>query len=623
MKKNFKKVTSVCCALSVMGCSLAFSACDKYVENSSELLNEIADGFALALMGDDIFSWNAYSVSPSKSFGYTQYTADENLSWYSYSTLTASDAKATYNAFNEYKTMLKKVDAKSLSGVDVATYNSVSKAIDVYMEYYGSKYVTTFELIDCSYISSDGGYVASFASSFENFDFRDERDVANLLTVTISTERAFDTYIDYAFDRNQKGYPLYDYTVNGMCEYLDDVYDDGENYYLYDVIDAKLDNAEFLSDSVREDYRARYNAALTENFMTGVHKLSEDLSAYSGQEMVTQRSYLASAGSAGRAYYEWLFYKYTGEKKSNNDMLSLYNTLYDEYAAAYNNALVIAQSVEAMEQTNPDVYNEFNALLSGESSLLGLETPQEILEYLKEAAKSIVYDLQTEPTIGFKYMDDTVATRSNTTAYYSLTPLDDLDSAENITINGYSLENSSMDLLPLLAHEGYPGHLYAYVNAKENGTKLISVIMNSLAFAEGWAQYAELATLEYIADTESGASALYADYTANMTYANYLGTLMSEMQVNYFGYTVSTYVGMGIPMEEAKYYVETFMEIPAVYVPYGYGMYVMCDIHKDAKDTLGDKYDAKEFNKQLLADGFAPTLTRAREIQKSYVKNNK
>lgn len=76
-------------------------------------------------------------------------------------------------------------------------------------------------------------------------------------------------------------------------------------------------------------------------------------------------------------------------------------------------------------------------------------------------------------------------------------------------------------------------------------------------------------------------------------------------------------------MAEARELIEAFMESPAVYIPYGYGMYVMTDIHNEAKTKLGDKYDAPEFNGRLLADGMAPTLKRAKEISKAYIAEKK
>ena len=60
--------------------------------------------------------------------------------------------------------------------------------------------------------------------------------------------------------------------------------------------------------------------------------------------------------------------------------------------------------------------------------------------------------------------------------------------------------------------------------------------------------------------------------------------------------------------------------MPCAYVPYGYGMYIMLELHDIAREELGGKYSEVEFNKLLLAEGMGPTLDRAIDITSEYVK---
>ena len=76
---------------------------------------------------------------------------------------------------------------------------------------------------------------------------------------------------------------------------------------------------------------------------------------------------------------------------------------------------------------------------------------------------------------------------SNAVAYYMKSALDNTGS-EYITLNPVKLGSStSNDVLGTLAHEGYPGHLYAYVYSKELGLSNIATVMTSTAHGEGWA----------------------------------------------------------------------------------------------------------------------------------------
>lgn len=616
MKKRMKTAAACACAIASVGCAvLGFAGCGGKNVDPSKQVNAIADELALALLGDDIFSWNAYSVSPGKSFGYSRYGEP---SWYSYSEISQSDIQQVKSAFESYKSMLDGIDINKLSNADAATYRSVGSVLDTYISYYGSSYAATFDLLGGDYINAEGGYVANFAMMFENFEFRTERDVKDLITVTQSTGDAFITYLDFADARVDAGYPLYDYSVCGMIEYLDEVIAADDEYYLYEVAASKVDGASFLAESVKTTYKNQFRSALDNSFMTGVSALAAGLDEYTGNVVNSDVSYLGGSGPAGKAYYEWMFAQKTG--MTGVKMTTLYNDLIDVYFDTLDASDAVLAKVDGMSETDPDAYAEFNSYMDGEKALLDLETPQQVLDYLKIAAKKIVPDLKTTPDIGFKYMDETAASRTNTLAYYMSTPLDDLDATEHITINGYLLEQGGTDLLPLMAHEGYPGHLYAYVNAKENGTKLISAAMNCIAFSEGWAQYTALSVLNDIAETEGeSAAGLYAEYSMYNMYSGYISSLLFDMQINYFGQRAQDYAGDDISIEEARGLIEAFMEDPAVYVPYGYGMYVMTSIHEEAKTALGDDYNAPEFNGRLLADGMAPTLKRAKEITAKYI----
>lgn len=605
-------------AVAAVGCAMfGVVGCGNKEQSPSQRLNALADDFALALMGDDIFGWNAFSVTPGRSFGYTRYGEP---SWYSFSQISDSDASDVLGAFGAYKSMLETIDFDKLSNADASTYRSMENVLDTYIDYYGSGYAREFDLIGGDYISDEGGYVSSFATTFENFELRSERDVKDLIAVTNTTDDAFITYLDYAQARIDAGFPLYDCTVNSMIDYLDAVKAQGSNYYLYDVAANKIENASFLSDTVKTKYKNQMKAALDNGFMTGVRTLAAGLDEFTGNVVDCDVSYLGAYGEVGKAYYEWMFAQKTGERGVELD--GLYDELFAVYMTALDREDAIIEKAAALEQTAPEEFTEFSAYMEGEKELLGLETPQEVLDYLKVAAKKIVPDLKTEPDIGFKYMNPTEAERSSTLAYYMSTPLDDLGATEHITLNGYLLEQGSTGLLPLMAHEGYPGHLYAYVNAKENGTKLISAVTGCTAFSEGWAQYTALAVLNNIAEEEGDSAAgLYAEYSMMNMYEGYLSSLLMDMQINYFGRTAQDYVQAGATddIEQARMLIQAFMGIPAMYVPYGYGMWVMTGIHDSTKEILGDKYDAPEFNGMLLGDGMAPTLARAKEIATEYI----
>ena len=604
---------AACMALGTTGCTSFFGL------GPIMTVDELADTLTVSLLGNSAYNWNVFSVDPKGSFGVDPV---DNATWYSYQAMTNNDIKQVRSLFNMFNTDLQRNNLSDLSAKDAVTYRTLEYTINSYYDYYNSDNALAYELIGGRYIDSFGGYVAEFASMFENYALRTENDVKNLLSMTKSTRSAFSSYLEYAAAREKKGYPLYDYTVCAMQDYLDDVTEQGDEYYLYSVAQSKLDGAAFLSASDKSRYKAEFASAIDSYFMRGVRELSSGLDRYKGNVVTTDKSYLAAYGRVGKKYYEWQFEEKTGIRNAN--IGNVYNEMLGMYFEKAERMEEITEYVDSAEQSDPALYNAFYAYKNGEEVMLGLTAPEAVLDYLKIAAQNIVPDLNSTPEIDFKYMDRTAGEISNVLAYYLLSPVDERNSAEHITLNPYTLESDTSRLLTTVAHEGYPGHLYAHVNAKERGVNALTLIQTCSSFSEGWAKYVEVATLRGIAAaTDDRALQLYCEYAECNEITGYLNSVMLDIQVNYMGRTVADYVEAGMEEEDARYIVESLMEHPSTYVPYGYGFYVMLDIHDSAMASLGDKYDEVAFNGYLLSEGAGPTIPRAKALAKQFISKNK
>lgn len=616
MKLRKKSIAVILCFVLIASC-LCFGLSGCFLFNKSYTVDELADMLAKSLMGNDYLNWNVFSVDPENSFGVE---FGDDISWYSYSAITDEDIKDAKELFDAYKSLLKEYDVSKLSEKDKITYRSLDYTVNTYSDYYGSPYAKQFSLIGGSYINSEGGYVAEMASSVENFIFRDEDDVKGLLKIIESAEQAFETYLDFADDRLDCGYPLYDCTVISMQNYLKDVLGQGNDYYLYDFMAKKIDEASFLTAESKQSYKNEYSEAISDSFMKGVKTLSDGLENFKGYVEITEESYLAAFGDAGRAYYKWRFESLTGIRNAN--ISKVYDELYDAYVLYANACRKVLAEVEGKKESDKAFYDGFYAYYNGEKGIFNSKNPVDMLAYLKNLSEKIVPPLNATPEIDFKYIDETVADITNTLAYYVVSPLDDLNSAEHITINPNALKGDMTDLLTTIGHEGYPGHLYAHVKAKESGLNLLTLIDRCTAFSEGWAKYVELSILDIIGgESEDKALKAYCEYYRNYILFAFISNVLDDMNVNYFGKTVSEYVSDGVAETTATAIIEAYMEIPAAYLPYGYGMYVVENLHNDAKVSLGDKYDEVEFNGKLLSEGFGPTFIRAGEITEEYINS--
>lgn len=599
----------------VTGCVVALNAvcgCTRVNIYTDARMEELAEAIAMTFLSGDAYSMNVMTVDAKNSYGVDRV---EDPRYYMYSETTDDDIDSVLYALRYYDKQLKNFKPSKLGAASASTYRYARQLIDKYLEYYESPYTKEFELIGADYINSSGGYVADFASMVENYAFRCKADVDELLTMTLHVDESFATYLDYMDDREDADMPLYYYSVNGMQEYLDEITELGDDYYLYEFVDNKIDGTTFLSAAEKTQYKTQYAAALKNHFMHGVKELSDGLAARKGDAIEVEQSYLAEYGQIGRAYYDWCFRNKTGF--SSVDYVQLFQELSAKQTVY---AGKLSRAASAVSSLSPAEQADFEAYAEGDKVLLGLTDPEDMLDFLKELAKSYVPDLKSEPTIDFKYMDRTAAEITNVGAYYLHSPADEIDSPEHITINPVYAEQYPSETLMTVAHEGYPGHLYAYVNAKENGANIMSLGFSCTAFSEGWARYTECSVLDYIAaESDDRAVKLYCEYKKYEMLVENIGTVLYDLNVNYFGSTVSDLVDSGIRESTARIMIETLMEMPTAFVSYGYGLYSMMELHDRARVALGDDYNEVEVNGRLLSEGMGPSLDRAKEIIDEYI----
>jgi hypothetical protein len=225
----------------------------------------------------------------------------------------------------------------------------------------------------------------------------------------------------------------------------------------------------------------------------------------------------------------------------------------------------------------------------------------------------VVYELESKPEIGVTWMDPTTTVNTNTVAYYMKSPLDSF-SNEYIHLNGRALSENNFETLASIAHEGYPGHLYAFVNVKEN--KNLSNFVRIATFTghgEGWTKYIEARFNTYLADIHKDDDHA-ADYKAFELYNNawaafvYLFYTRVDFGVNYEGGDGAAIVkfakSQGLNISDGDDLFNTLNESAAQYPAYGYGQAMFLDIHERTANLLGAAYNEKELNQVILNQGW-------------------
>lgn len=577
-----------------------------YNEDNPEF-KEFLDMFFVEYLEGDQLSVNIFCENPS-DFGLEHYDAE----WYTYESSTEEEMAEYVEYITELYTELQSFADAKLSKLQEVAYRKVESFLVENIESYK---IEDIEYLNLRYIDSFGGYVADFLTYMEAYSLRSEAEVQDIVKYIQSTKTAFPSYLTYAKDRADHGYALADYSIKEMRGYLKDLLEEDAkegNYYLTDVINGKIDGLTFLNDEQKEEYKATVKSEMENSFIYGVQALYDGLEQFEGLLPEEEEGYWAKYESGKELY-----------KINLQSLLGLNNFSFEQY---------IKELEATLNATSKEYMDLFYAIANDNGFMTSAQidahvskypifdgTPDEMMVFLKDFAPTIVPELKSNPEINIKYMDTASAKVSNAVAYYMKSALDNT-AGENITLNGEKLGNKN-DVIGTLAHEGYPGHLYAYVYSKEIGQHNLSTIMTSTAHAEGWATYVELKLYDYAMSLSNDKKYIQVmEYLKAEHAQGFLLETRIDVGIHYEGWTVKEVAefldGLGFNGGAAQGIYDQFIEMPTTYAAYGYGKLYFVKLHNEAQKVLGVYYDEIEFNAMLLSRGW----TSLGELENTYLE---
>ena len=538
--------------------------------------------------------------------GFDQYTTEA----YQSDLETVAEERRTVNSWKEEKLSLaQKVTLRRIDEY-VTMYENLLADYD-------------YEFISVNYVDQYGGYVADFPTYVESYSLRNTEDIEDYIKMIESVGEAFPSYYDYIVAKKEKGKGFSEFTLtefNSQLGVMINDFESDEGYYLSRVTIDKLDAAKEelgLTDAEYNTYKAQLEHGINETMYNALKDLSANVT-----EFIATNDYF------DKADYNPAYYGST-TKGQNLYFAQLQNRLgifnlnpktylaeIEEYLAYYKNKFKAAQSVltdyaSAIQDGDETVYDYGDDILN-------------VFDYLFEFADEIVYPLSSTPEIDVTWMDPSTTVNTNTLAYYMKSALDSF-SNEYIHLNGRSLGECNYDTVTTIAHEGYPGHLYAYVNTKENPNLTnLTRIATYTGHGEGWAKYVEYRIHEFMYEKSIG-TAHEKDYKALMEYAQawepyvFMIYTRADFGINYQGWKVSDAAKFmkenGLNDAAAQEFFDTLNESASQYPPYGYGQVVFIEFHEKAKALLGAAYDERELNKVILNQGWCSL-----DSLKGYVK---
>ena len=366
-------------------------------------------------------------------------------------------------------------------------------------------------------------------------------------------------------------------------------------------------------ETVPQADRAALQAQAQQIIATRIVPAYRTLQAFFNDEYLprSRDSIGASELPDGRAYY---------------DYLAAYNTTTDLTADQIHDIGLkeVARIRASMEKIKAEVgfkgtLGEFFTYLRTDPKFFH-KTPQELLVAYRDVSKRIDPELvkisRTIPRLpyGVRPIPDTIAP-DTTTAYYQ-------GGAADGTRPGYYYVNlyrpemrPIWEMMPLSLHEAVPGHHFQFARSLElPDAPMFRKTAYFVAYSEGWGLYAEQLGFDM---------GLYDDPYDRMGQLAYemwrAVRLVVDTGMHAKGWSrdkAIAYFKDNAPKTDQDIVneIDRYIGDPGQALAYKIGQLKISELRARARDKLGDRFDVREFNDEVLSTGSVPLAALERHI---------
>ncbi len=511
-------------------------------------------------------------LTDPEAYGITEYP--ETLGDYSIQALQDNYAELR----EDYEKLLS-IDRSALSPELQTDYDILLEYMETEQE--GEKFL----LYDHPF-SAISGVQVELPIVLAEYSFRTPEDAEHYLALLSSIDEYYDQLLKYVQAQKEAGIFLSDQTISDVLDSCQSYLDAPETGMMAETFLSRLDSLTELSQEDREALISRNEEILKNDFTAAYVTLTEGLEDMKGH---AESPSGASSLPNGTEYYEYLLKSSTYTSYQNPKALK------DAIAGRMLDELDHAQ--ELMSQDPELIYDLYQFDFS-------IQDPEDALTDLQT---KLLTDFPEVPAYAYEVRTLPEALEPYTSPAFYLSPPIDTQNENFIYINQSSVAARN-DIYTVMAHEGYPGHLYQcnYFNTVNHS--LLRSLMSFSCYVEGWATYVQYLAYQWddqirpelaelLAINESAYLALYAlvDYQVN-----YEGMTVEEL-----GEFLNELFRISNP-EAADSLYQIVCEDPANYMKYYVGYLEISEMREKAEEVLGNDFDAKAFHTFLLDFGPAP-----------------
>jgi uncharacterized protein (DUF885 family) len=412
------------------------------------------------------------------------------------------------------------------------------------------------------------------------YHFFEKADLEDYIGVLKSVPAYFDELTAFEREKADRGLFMPDRTADHVIKQCEDFAKSPEDNLLLAAFEENIAEIEWLSEEEKADYKEANRDGVLNYVVPAYKKLAQDLRALKGTGV-------AAGGLArypnGREYYAELLKDEVGFSLTPEEAEELLLEKYDEYW----------DEIWAIVSDNEEIWDELDALQYPENE------PDAILKYLQTAIADEFPDLGPVQ-YAVKKVDASLED-SSSPAFYLTPPIDDMDN-NVIYINEAAVANDAADIFTILAHEGFPGHLYQTNYFMKSDPAPVRNLLPYTGYSEGWATYVEMQSFQLAGFSEDLAAIEKRDSAMMLILYEYI-----DIGVNYYGWdmeqTGAALEEFGYPASAAEVMFDAVADEPAMYAPYTFGFLAFEAMREKAEAALGKRFDAKEFHQFILETG--------------------
>lgn len=474
-------------------------------------------------------------------------------------------------------------------------------------------------------LSPNSGMQQTLPVLFSEYRFTKRKDIDDYLSLLSQTDDYFQGLL--AFEQEKADAGLFmsgnsaDMLISGCESFLTEDSINNGSHFLVDSFSDRLmefqkNYPELLSEEAFETYYQENIRILREDVMPAYQMLAEEMTrlsesaapnsgsddpGLSGGSNDAQNSGNSDKNAQKQKYYALLVQKSTGSYRPLEEVREMLYVQFDtlraelmalrkqendpQIASRHTHPLSVEDILTFLQE---DMREDFPSLISG--------APDQSKSPLKRQLPAISCDI--------KYISKSLSA-SSAPAFYLTPPMDAFD--KNVIYINPDSSLEGVTLFTTLAHEGFPGHLYQTVYARESGIadrkNPLRGILDYPGYCEGWALYVELASYDYAAN-------YYAIDTELLKSARSLELCLCallDLHIHYYGFTLpqtqSLLAAFGVPADAAENIYSYIKQEPANYLKYYLSYLEILSLKQDAKALWKDEYSDYRFHQFYLDAG--------------------